>query len=195
MPIPKKKVKVALEKAEPSKVTPEELQQELRENMGLHCKYTEIPELKKLKEDVLERWGETGTGQSYGIFIKENGFVQAAGPITHLNIKGVDLLAHFGFSDEDVKGEWEPSDTAQGYRNELFTIQSSDNFWYLKNNFPDFAGVYNHKEDTRKVDTVEAVKSFFVEIGKELAGLSVSGIDKVSLEPVLKKALGVSAAI
>jgi hypothetical protein len=83
-------------------------------------------------------------------------------------------------------------DGAHGYRNELFTIQSRDNFWYLKNNFEDFDGAYNHKEDTRRVDTVEAVKSFFVGIGQELAALSVDGIDKVSLEPILKKALGVS---
>ena len=114
--------------------------------------------------------GETGNGQAYGIFIKNKDFVQAAYPITHLNIKGVDLLAHFGFSDEDFNGEWMPSDDEQGYRNELFTIQSPFNFWYLEKIFSsDFAGVHNHKENTRKVATVDAVKTFFVEIGKELA--------------------------
>lgn len=137
--------------------------------------------------------GETGNGQAYGIFIKNKDFVQAAYPITHLNIKGVDLLAHFGFSDEDLNGEWMPSDDEQGYRNELFTIQSPFNFWYLEKIFSsDFAGVHNHKENTRKVATVDAVKTFFVEIGKELAAFNVKGVDKVSLAPILCKALGVN---
>jgi hypothetical protein len=187
-------VKVALTKATPTEVTPQDLQQQLRDNMGLHCKYTEIPELIKLKADVLSQWTDTGSGQAYGVFIKNKDGVQKdAVPVTHLNIKGMDLLARFGFSNEGVKGEWEPSDSAQGYTNELFTIQSPANFWYLARNFPqDFAGIHKEKSDTRRVGTVDAVKNFFAEIGKELAALTVNGVDLPSLQPILYKALGVS---
>jgi hypothetical protein len=197
MPIPKKTVSIALIKATATEVTPQDLQQQLRDNMGLRCKYTEIPELVQLKNEVLDAWKETGTGQAYGVFIKEEEknaeAAQKAAPITHLNIKGVNLLAHFGFSDEDVKGEWEPSDSAQGYTNELFTIQSPANFQYLVSNFPsDFAGVYKSTADTREVGTVDAVKNFFVKIGLELASLTVNGVNQTSLQPILYKALGMT---
>jgi hypothetical protein len=193
MPIPKKKVAISLEKVAPTEVTPEELQKELRENMGLKCEYTEIDALEQLKADVLSRWGPTGKGQAYGIYLKNPGSVQQSARITHLNVKDTDLLQHFGFSNEGVNGEWEPDDTAQGYRNELFTIQFPANFHYLETNFGnEFAGIFNHKEDVREVGTVDAISDFFVQIGQELAGLTVKGIAQKSLEPILKNALAVN---
>jgi hypothetical protein len=191
----KKKVAISLKKADPTKVTPEELQKELRENMGLTCKYTEIDALKRLKADVLSQWGPTGKGQAYGIYLKNPGSVQQSARITHLNVKDkdTDLLQHFGFSNEGVNGEWKPDDTAQGYRNELFAIQFPANFRYLETNFGnEFAGIFNHKEDVREVGTVDAIKDFFVQIGQELAGLTVCGINQKSLEPILKNALAVN---
>lgn len=194
MPIPKRKVKVCLKKDDVSTVSPEALQKDLN-NIGLGCKYTSIENLTKFKSDVLGSWPNSGTASAYGIYKKNKHLynTDSVKTLDYLTLEEQSPLTAFGFSNDDIHGQWMPSDAAQGYREELFLIQYPEHFDYLLANKPDtFTGVKKSKTETSKDGTVQKIKDLFVQIGTELSSIVVDGLNKTSLEAILVDVIGVN---
>ena len=193
MPIPKKTVKISLERDNATKVTAKDLQDQLK-NIGLDCKYTSLESLEKFKNEVLAAWPQPQKGTSssaYGIYTKNKPLYQKSNVETldYLNLENQSPLSAFGFINE-ICGEWKPSDTAMGYREELFTIQYPLHFDYLLANRPSsFTGKKDTRTSTTRDATVEAIKKLFIETGKALSSIIVNGLNKTSLEPIFANAL------
>ncbi|NBD00598.1 hypothetical protein GV764_16445 [Atlantibacter hermannii] len=194
MPIPKRRVAIELFKTEPSRVQISELQRDLRA-LGLTCSQTESEKLQEFKKNVISKW-PVGKSQSWGIYSKnQNNSPRVATNSFEIleKIDTINLLDHFGYSDEGLNGSWTPSDTAMGYRNELFCIQFPIHFNKLKTDKAgSFSGVEKSVTEYSTEGTAEKIKNFFVSIGKELSGSIVAGLDKDALEPVLKNAIGIN---
>ena len=191
MPIPKRKVHISLAKDTPSQVTPEDLKKDLQ-RIGLTCKDTSLEKLKKFKQDVLQSW-TPGKSAAYGIYTKSKQPPSGAPAADYLKLEQQDLLGMFGYSNSEISGEWTPSDTAQGYINELYCIQYEPHFNKLLAEKPDFfTGVSKSTRETSKESTVEQIKRFFTKIGTELSSMLVDGLNLPTLEALLKNAIGVN---
>jgi len=179
-PIPVRKMKVKLKKANPTRLTPENLQKQMY-GIGLHCESTSIENLTKYKAEVLQELFTSGL-QACEIAKPSNGFSEAA----FLNGK-------LGGSDEpyidgavklvDVAiGEWVWDDTAAGYQEELSAVQIPANFDYLKKNRPGFAGRVKKVEVKKQLTSVDAIKGLYIETASAASETLSEHINKDSVE-------------
>lgn len=184
MPIPAKRVKIALQKSTPSELTVEALKKQL-DNLGLSCAHTDPARLKKYKEEV-ENSFQDGLNQSFGI---TKPTVSADGTRYYKSVYG-DADAPYLGVEEASKSDWSPEATAQGYATELSTVAYPRNFTFLVENKPGFAGMKSKERiEQNKFDTVEAIKNLFVTVAIEASASLVKGLDKTTLNSIFSNAI------
>ncbi len=174
MPIPQKTIKIDLDAATPTALTPEELKTQLA-NIGLTCEYTDPAQLKQFIEEVEDRI-PNGAIQTYSIL------KPAA--------KGEDVLE--GLMDDlavSSVGNWKPSSTAIGYAPELEYIVYQEHFDWLRANRPSFTGTADSENFKQRYDSVESIKTAFANLATTASSALVKGLDKGSIESVFSNAI------
>ncbi len=181
MGIKEKKVKISLEKSEPTKLTTSSLKKQLN-NIGLTCEHTSEENLKKYKEEVLNKIPQ-GVIQTFGICKHKE---STDGSPFYKSEFGDGNASYFGLT-EASKGNWEPSDTALGYSADLEYIQYPTHFDYLMENRPSFTGKKSipFSQKDKVYSTVTGIKNTFTKVGTEASLLLVKGLDKASIESLL----------
>jgi hypothetical protein len=170
MPIHPKRIKISLNKTNPDKLTPPRLKEQLTD-VGLQCEDTATDKLQSYITDVRDR---LPIGRNQTFLITKSGTQQYA------NLAEV----------ASETGNWSPSGTALGYAADLETVVYEPNFDYLQQNKPSFGGIKSDPTPTTKrVDTIEAVKTLFVEIGINASSALIKGLDKDAMEAVLTNAI------
>jgi hypothetical protein len=193
MPIPVKRVPIQLNSSTPTALTPESLQEQLR-NVGLTCPDTNLDQLEKHINEVKGQL-PNGAVQTYGIYLPKQGegdrvFYRSEFHINQLAERGYVGEVVYAGLQESSQGNWEPSDTGAGYSSELEYIQFPTHFDYLLNNKPGFTGVKDEQPPySGKFDTVDAIKQLFVQIGTNASSILVKGLDKDSIESTLSNAI------
>jgi hypothetical protein len=159
MPIPVKRVPIQLNSSTPTALTPESLQEQLR-NVGLTCPDTNLDQLEKHINEVKGQL-PNGAVQTYGIYLPKQGegdrvFYRSEFHINQLAERGYVGEVVYAGLQESSQGNWEPSDTGAGYSSELEYIQFPTHFDYLLNNKPGFTGVKDEQPPySGKFDTVD----------------------------------------
>lgn len=179
MPIPIKKINIALKKQNPTQMTASNLQRELR-HVGLTCKDTSEENLSNYISEVRQKL-DNGHVQTFGIYKNQSDY------------KSVPTGSELSFFENLSKvsdGNWEPTDSIPGLTHKLSYIQYAKHFEWLLKNRPGFNGttsyppVYNGK-----YDTVNAIKELFVKVGTNASAALVNGLDKASTEALLNNAI------
>lgn len=178
IPIPR--IKINLLEDEPSKVIPEQLGEELA-NIGLGCKLNNPENLKKYISETLDKFPD-GTVQGYKIYSYN------PGNITEFMQYGCTkkLLDEIVCDDDVIHANWRPIDTCP-YMNQLAVIGFPEHFDKLQKDYNLFAGKKSDTHYTNKSDTVDVIKTQFVEIATNMSSTLVSDMDKALLEAALTK--------
>ncbi|MEG4499891.1 hypothetical protein QUB05_22690 [Microcoleus sp. F10-C6] len=193
MPIPVRKIKIQLEKAQPTQLTVDTLKQQLN-SIGLTCPDSATDKLDGYIQDV-KNTIPSGRVQSYGIFTPQEG---ENNQLAYRSEFDVESLVERGLGDEIVyrglapssEGNWRPDGSAAGYTAELSTIQFPLHFDYLLSNKPGFGGIKNEQPTyADKYDTIDAIKQLFVQVGVNASATLVQGLDRQALESVLSNAI------
>ena len=172
MPIPRKGVKIELNKAEPSVLTPEQLKDQLK-NIGLGCADTSLPRLQKFIDEVVAEI-PNGVVQTYGIL------QPAKNPANR--VQG--LAQNW---EEAATGNWTIKDF--GYASELELIQYKRNFDWLVQNKQNFTGRTSTDTYTRRYDSVNSIKDFFADTMTSASAAVVKGVDKSALNAAMHNAI------
>jgi len=180
--IPVKRVKMPLSKSDASKLTPEGLSGMLN-NIGLGCDQTKPGNLQPVIDNVKANLPMLGHAQSFIIDkIEKTPLGSRPKYLTKLRAPG--LKAMGSSVSAEASSPWEPSDTAAGYATDLATIAA--HFDDLVGNYPNFAG---HRSTpltaAGKYDTVDSIKSLFVQVAINASAAVITGVDNTSLEAVL----------
>lgn len=168
MPIPRKGVKIELEKVTPTALTAETLKKELND-VGLACSDTSLPRLERFISEVNGQV-RYGTTQTYGI-------------LKPAESKDTRLAGFYGDWDKAADGNWTVKNF--GYDTKLEYIQYPAHFDWLSNNRPSFTGRRETDSYNKRYETVEAIKLFFVDIMTTASAIVVKGIDKESLNATM----------
>ncbi|RUR72797.1 hypothetical protein ACF3DV_16225 [Chlorogloeopsis fritschii PCC 9212] len=188
MPIPQRKVKISLNKTEPTKLTAEILQKQLA-SIGLTCIYTEKENLSASISEVKSKL-PSGVIQTYGIkSYKQSEDGKAFYTNEFDGQFDVGSLSYNGL-EKASEANWEPDSSALGYSTELEYIQFPSHFDYLVKNRSSFTGIkYQPTTYTGKFTSVDSIKSLFVNVGTIASASLVKGLDKDSIESVLSNAI------
>jgi len=179
MPIPRKRFPVALISATPTKITVEKLKSQLTD-IGLTCKDSHESKLQAYIDDVRSQLPQ-GVVQTYSILQ----------PATQALLKSMPRVSGLvGDYVQSSIGDWEPDNSGLGYATELEYIQYSTHFDWLKANRPSFTGVVDNPSDyTGRYDSIDAVKSLFVQVGTTASATLIKGLNKDSIESVRSNAI------
>ena len=184
MAIPKRQVKIQLNKTEPTPLTVEKLKEQL-DNIGLNCAATDPKRLKKYKEDVESQFKD-GTNQSFSILKHK---ASSDGSPYYDSMYGNVNAPYLG-TEEASKGDWEPDGSAIGYSTQLSTVIFPRNFDFLMQNRIGFAGNKSEERTTSgRFETVDAIKELFIQVGVESSASLVKGLDKTTLNSILSNAI------
>jgi hypothetical protein len=172
MPIPRKGVKIELNKAEPSVLTPEKLKEQLK-NIGLTCADTSLPRLKEFIQEV-ENGIPPGLVQTYGILQ----------PAKNLANRVQGLAMNW---EEAATGNWTIKDF--GYSSELELIQYKAHFDWLAETKQNFTGRRSQDKYVRRYDSIASIKDFFADTTTSASAAVVKGVDKSSLNAAMSNAI------
>lgn len=181
-PIPIKKIPINLTKDTPSKVTAEELKEELNA-IGLRCKETRIEKLEKYIEETVSTFGN-GNTQGFGIF-KYN-----PPDVAEFYEKGYTSksIAELAPLTETIHSNWKPTDACP-YMTDLAVVGNSKHFDYLLDNYSGFAGKKSSQQYKKNDTTVDAVKKQFTSIALNISSTLVDDLDKDQMEAVFNKTI------
>lgn len=179
-PIPVFKIPINLKKDTPSKVTPEELKQELN-NIGLHCDETRVEKLEQYINETLEHF-PNGKIQGFGIYEYQPPEAE------EFSQKGFTTKSIFELANpiSDIHCNWEPAD-AVPYMTKLAVIGVPEHFDYLMDNYIGFAGKKEKQSYKKNDTTVNAIKSQFVKIATCISSTLVDEIDRDQMEAIFTK--------
>jgi hypothetical protein len=172
--IPRKTFKLELKPAEPTVLTPELMQKQLR-RIGLTCEYTKPEMLAQFIAEV-EATIPEGVVETYSI-------LKPAKPGEE-RIEGMQ-----GDWTQSSTGNWEPDSTGLGYAADLEYIVYPEHFDWLKGNRPQFVGSEDKENFSRRYDTVAAVKQAFVDLALTASSALVKGLNKPSIESVFSNVI------
>lgn len=213
MPIPMPKISIQLKKNDqPDTLTPENLQKQLRD-IGLSCKYTEIPQLKKFIATATKELPD-GKCFRFALLSPKRQIQEKA------QLMGVDFneLAHSRsiivkdkdqnqlgeFVIEKNKGTWSPIepnafelqdnawDPTYAYIEWLSVVSSPVNFDYLREHKPGFTQRSDYTAVSKRKladSTVEGIRKAFVDITSAISSKVLNGLNKEDLKGILRDRL------
>ncbi|MCA9421884.1 MAG: hypothetical protein KC592_12760 [Nitrospira sp.] len=174
MPIPRKTIKIDLNRATPTELTPDVLQKQLN-NIGLTCKYTDKKMLTKFISEV-EATIPDGLIQTYQILKPaEKGEARLKGLV--------------GEWAESSVGNWEPDSTALGYAADLEYLIYPQHFDWLRANRPSFTGTGDHENFKKRYDSVDSIKDAFTNLALTASSALIKGLNKDSIKSVFSNAI------
>lgn len=173
--IPRQRVPIALEAATPTKLTVEDLKDQLTD-IGLTCPDSAKDKLADYIREV-EAKIPVGSVETYALLKP-----------THdpaLRLEGL-----VGDYEQSSTGNWQPDSTGLGYATTLEYIQYAEHFDWLVANVPSFTGIKNDPPTySGKYDSIDAVKQMFSQVATDASATLVKGLDKQSVESVLSNAI------
>ena len=172
MPIPRKRIKIELKKADPTALTPEKLKEQLKD-VGLDCKDTSLPRLKKFIEEVNENI-PSGITETYAIL------EPAKKPGNRIEGLALDW-------ETAADGNWQIMDF--GYSADLEYIQYKEHFDWLLETRPSFTGRKQTDNYVRQYESVESIKNFFADVTTSASSAVLKGINKASLNATMSNAI------
>lgn len=180
IPIPK--IQIKLDKDEPTKITAEELHEELNA-IGLNCVLADVNHCEKYIESTIAKFPE-GKVQGYQIYSYDSPNIEEflKCGCTKKNI------AEIAVTDNDLHANWQPKDSCP-YMAQLAAVGFPEHFDFLKKNYLTFAGVQSSKTTTDETNTVDAIKTQFVEIASNISATLVEGLDKDMMEATLSRVI------
>jgi hypothetical protein len=194
--IPRRRIPIQLNSATPTALTPEALQKQLND-IGLTCQETTTDKLRRSIAEVESRLID-GQTQTYAILRPAvpalmvgdgSGAISFAEAADAAQATGSTSRLALTLSDSSV-GNWEPDPAGLGYGPELEYIQFQTHFDWLKTNVTSFTGVVNNPPAiNEKLDSVDAIKTLFVNVGTTASSTLIKGLDKASFESVLSNAI------
>jgi hypothetical protein len=181
-----KKFRISLDRTAPTALTTESLQRSLH-LIGLTCPDTGLPKLSKHITDVKSKIS-SGRLQAFAIMRPTSAAKAAARRLGEAFppptfIGSVDLR---NAVETAVEANWRPSATALGFATKLGLIQEKKHFDFLKQRRPGFLGnEHSPAGQSQRYDTVDAIKTMFVNVARAASAVTISGIDKSDMEAVL----------
>jgi hypothetical protein len=172
MPIHGQKIPLDLASATPTALTPENLQAQLND-IGLTCKYTSRYNLSAFIGEVKSQIPDTPEAtQVWGIV---NPAAALAAP------EGYERAMAAALSAGDAPtGNWTPNPQALGYATYLHYVVA--HYDWLKANRPTFTGQREANNYSQAYDSVESIKSAFVNLATNMASVVASGLNRAAIE-------------
>lgn len=177
---PVRKMHIQLAKANPSKLTVEELKKQLN-GMGLMCSHTSIEALTLYKSEVM-RTLPSSQLQACEIAKPSNGFSEAAFLNGRLGDSDEPYIDGAMQLEDAATGEWMWDVSGAGYQKELETIQIPAHFDYLMKCRPGFSGQKKTVETKKQLTSVDAIKGLFIETAEAASTTLGKPINKDSIE-------------
>lgn len=180
MPIPVSKIPIDLTKDVPSKVTPEELKNELND-IGLRCGETRIENLEQYIKETLDKFPE-GKVQGFGIYEYQPPSVEEFFEKGFTTKSFLEIAAPI----EGLHSNWKPYGIVP-YMTKLAIIGAPEHFECLMDKYSGFAGRKQSQTYNEKDTTANAVKSQFTRIATAISSTLVDDLDKEQMEALFSK--------
>lgn len=177
------KFNISLKKTEPTKTNPESLKKELNA-AGLTCEHTEVYNLKKYIEQTVRDF-PTGSQQGFGIRTFKD--LSELNCDRELYLKQGEGLFNAVTNNLGLSSNWEPTDYASIYLENLATVICPSHFDFLKDKYVGFGGNTKEESYTKLDTTVEHVKAQYVQLANSLSSAVVENIDREDMEAFLNK--------
>lgn len=176
-----KKMKIELKSVSPTKITANELKEELN-SIGLSCAHTEAERLEKYIEEVVSSF-KKGKNQGFGTFRFPKSEYMNDLLISVENTCNNEFWSD-NFKNLSINNEWEIIDP-KDYAIDLATIVYSENFDFLKEHYNGFIGNKKDKTEIRETATPIAIKDLFENIANELTSNLIDGVTPETTESFL----------
>lgn len=175
-----KKMKLKLNKTEPSRLEIEELRKQLND-LGLRCNDTSIESLTLYKSQVMQNLPSTKM-QACQIARSKNGFSEAAFRAGKLGDTDTPYIDDALQLENIASGEWIWDVSAAGYQMELESIQVPVHFDYLKKNRSTFSGLTAEQKVNKQLTSVDAIKGLFIQTAETASSTLGKPLNKDSVE-------------